>query len=447
MWTKTWNLLDHAFFGPSTRGEGFRPAVMRVLRYPYAILRDLLGGELNLRATGLVYATLLALIPAMALSFAVLGAFGAFRDFEPLLVEFFKPLGPEAAPRISGRLMQFAEGVRSGLVGIVGLVLLLWTLVGTVKRMEDSFNFVWRVPRARGLLRRVTEYVALLVIGPLVVAAVVGFTRLALNSVATHTPAQLAPTPAFTQLMVTLAPYAIVTALFTVTYLVLPNTRVRLVPALVGGLTAGVVWAFAGKLFTALVVYTTRLALVYAGFAFIVALLLWIYFGWLILLAGAQLAFYVQNPNYLRLGHTALRLSHRDQERMALEIMFRIGRAHRDGAAACSIEGLSRELALPGIAVSDVTEKLESDGLVTQTDDGRLFPARDIGGITVLQVINAMRVHGMGRLPHPQPATPAVEELQSQLDAAWHEAAGDRTVRDLVDAGAPLAPAPAEHIA
>ncbi|MEY2855408.1 MAG: hypothetical protein RL030_2540 [Pseudomonadota bacterium] len=432
MWQKIWNLLDHTFFGPHTEVDGLGARTLRLLRYPYAILRDLIGGELNLRATGLVYATLLALIPALALSFAVLAAFGAHRDFEPLVLEFFKPMG-EAAPRITERLMQFAENVRSGLVGIVGLALLLWTLVGTVKRMEDSFNFVWRVPRARSLPRRITEYVALLIIGPLVVAAVIGFSRLALSSVVSHTPAQLTPTPAFTHLMLALAPYAVVTLLFTAIYLILPNTRVRLVPALIGGVAAGVVWAATGKLFTALVIFTSRLTLVYAGFAIVVALLLWTYLGWLILLAGAQLAFYVQNPNYLRLGHDALRLSQHDQEKLALEIMLRVGRAHRDGSTPWDLEGLSRTLALPGIAVSDVADRLEGAGLVTLTDDGRLLPAREISGIALTQVIEATRSTGAGRLPHRLATTPAVERLQSQLDTARDAACADRTLRDLVE--------------
>ena len=79
MWQKFWNLLDHSLFGPHTRGGTPGAALLRFLRYPFAIIRDLVGGELNLRATGLVYATLLALIPAVALSFAVLKAFGAHR--------------------------------------------------------------------------------------------------------------------------------------------------------------------------------------------------------------------------------------------------------------------------------------------------------------------------------------------------------------------------------
>ncbi|MGC4029766.1 MAG: YihY/virulence factor BrkB family protein [Steroidobacteraceae bacterium] len=431
MWQAIWNFLDSGLFGPHSQRDTPLATLLRALRYPYAIVRDLLGGELNLRATGLVYATLLALIPAVALSFAVLKAFGAHRDLEPLILEFFRPIG-EAAPQITHRLMQFADNVRGGIVGIVGLALLLWTLVGTVKKVEDSFNFVWRVQRARSIPRRITEYIALLIIGPLVIAAVIAFTKLAFEGVASHGAGSFALGRLLLHMAIQAAPYVIVTGLFTALYVLLPNTRVRLRPALIGAVTAGFFWAATGKLFTTMVIYTSRLTLVYAGFAIVVAMLLWTYLGWLILLAGAQLAFYVQNPTYLRLGHSLLRLSHSEQERLALDVMLRIGQAHQGGQAPWTIDSLSRALALPGIAIADVVENLEHSGLVTQSEDGRLFPARETRGILLEQIIDSTRSRGTGRVPHAQLSAPGVQQLQQAVERAWREACGGRTLADLV---------------
>ena len=282
-------MLDRALFGPHTLGDDLLARLLRVLRYPYAILRDLLGGELTLRATGLVYATLLALIPLVALSFAVLKAVGAHRELEPFLLEFFRPLG-EAGVQTTHRLMQFAENVSGSLVGIVGFALLLWTLLGTVKRVEDSLNFVWRVQNARSIGRRLVEYAALLIVGPIAVAIVIGFSKLAFDS-ASHAAQDIGFGVHAVKSLIALAPYALVTGLFTAVYLLVPNTRVRFLPALGGALAAGVSWAAIGKAFTALVLSTSRLTLVYAGFAVVVAVFVWTYLGWLILLAGAQLSF------------------------------------------------------------------------------------------------------------------------------------------------------------
>jgi membrane protein len=431
MWQKMWQLLDHALFGPHTVGPEPLKRLLRGLRYPYAILRDLLGGELTLRATGLVYTTLLALIPAIALSFAVLKAFGAHREMRPFLMEFFLPLG-DTAPAIVERLMMFAERVSGGLVGVLGLVFLLWTLVGTVKKVEDSMNFVWRVDRARGILRRIVEFVALVTLGPLVVITVIGLSKLALDRVAGIGLDEFTAGQHMLQTLIRLAPFAIVTGLFTAMFLLMPNTRVRLVPALVGAFAAGIAWTALGKVFTAMVIYTSRLELVYAGFAIVVAVFLWTYLGWLVLLAGAQLAFYLQNPNYLRLGHAVLRLSNDEQERLALDIMARIAMAHRAGDPPWDMERMSRALALPGIAVANMVAKLERDGMVAQADDGKLFPGREISNITLTDVVLCARRQHSGFSAPDHVSAPGVMELQQQMERAWRDACGSRTLADLI---------------
>jgi len=427
MWQKFWNLLDHALFGPHTEGDLPLARLLRVLRYPYAIVRDLIDSELTLRATSLVYITLLALIPLIALAFALLKAFGAQSELQPFLLEFFRPVGA-GGPELVRRLMQFAEGVNVSLVGVFGLALLLWTLVGTVNRVEDSLNYVWRVQRARSIPRRVVEFVTLVTLGPLVVFAVIGFGTAAINSVPDFSLGSQAR-----QVAIVLAPYAIVTGLFTAIYIMMPNTRVRFLPALGGGFTAGIFWVAIGKGFTAMVIHSSRLELVYAGFAAVVGVFVWTYVGWLILLAGAQLAFYLQNPNYLRIGHALLRLSSYEQERLALDIMARVAQGHRTGDPPWTVERLARALALPGIAVGDTAEHLERAGLLAQADDGKLFPGREISGITLAEIITNARSRSSGHQPHPRLSAPGVQKLQGEIEHAWRAVCGTRTLADLIE--------------
>src|ERR1700721_1692107 len=103
MWVRAWNIFDRLFFGPRSSGLGLGWAIVRVLRYPYAVIRDLFGGEINLRAMGLVYTTLLSLIPLLAISFAILAAFGVARDLEPIVHEFFRPMGETGAAELTTR--------------------------------------------------------------------------------------------------------------------------------------------------------------------------------------------------------------------------------------------------------------------------------------------------------------------------------------------------------
>src|SRR5215472_6333689 len=182
MWVRIWAFLDRCFFGAASVRHDALGISLRLLRYPYAVLRDLSRGEINLRAMGLVYTTLLSLIPLLAFSFAILKFFGGQHELRPVVYEFFRPVGDAAADELTSRVMQFANRVSSGVVGSVGLVVLAWTLIGTIKKVEDSFNFVWHVDQPRSFPRRLAEYTSLLSAGPVLLVGFLGLTHAALSS-------------------------------------------------------------------------------------------------------------------------------------------------------------------------------------------------------------------------------------------------------------------------
>ncbi|MDB6041755.1 MAG: hypothetical protein JWM63_306 [Gammaproteobacteria bacterium] len=433
MWARIWAFLDWSFFGPASTREGTLGLSLRVLRYPYAVIRDLSRGDINLRAMGLVYTTLLSIIPLVAFSFAILKIFGAHRDLEPIVYEFFRPVGGAAAGELAGRVIKFAARVSSGVVGTVGFTLLAWTLLGTIKKVEDSFNFLWHVDHPRSFVRRIAEYLSLLVVGPLLLVGFIGLSHAALASGAMQEVARLPLLDRVTAAGIRLAPYAMVTAFFTGLYMFIPNTRVHWRPALIGALVGGVLWAAVGKMFTAFVVYSTRLTIVYAGFAFVVAALLWTYFGWLILLAGAQLSFYIQNPAYLRLGLQELRLSSVELEQLALKLLYFVGRTHVNGDKRWTVSRLATELGLPGIAVAQLSASFERAGLLIVTEADELVPARDIGRIGVCEILEIARNQRSGHVTPKNVTIPPVDRLLAAIDEARRSRCGDLTLRDLVE--------------
>ncbi|RYG86479.1 YihY family inner membrane protein, partial [bacterium] len=350
--------------------------------------------------------------------------------------EFFRPLGRNADD-ITERVLAFADSVSSGLVGVVGFVLLLWTLIGTMRRVEDSLNFVWRVQVPRSFARRVVEHIALLLVAPLLLVSVVGFTTMAVDSVSAFTPTDLPLHARVNAVLLEVAPLAIVTMVFTAMYVVIPNTRVRLVPALVGAACAGVLWALLGRAFTQLVLYSSRLTLVYAGFAVIVALLLWTYLGWLILLAGAQLSFYVQNPSYLRMGLAPLHLSNREKERLALNLMILTARAHLADEPPPSLNVLARASGLPPLALSSVFETLEGAGLLLLGRKEEVRLGRKPESITLAEILAAVRYRRRGhRLLRVAPLA-MVEPLQKELEDAINATLGDRRLTSLLEGPIP----------
>src|SRR5579871_1630689 len=113
---------------------------------------------------GLVYTTLLSLIPLLAFCFAILKVFGAHHDLEPIVYEFLRPVGDPTATQLTERVMQFADRVSSGIVGSLGFALLAWTVMGTINKVEDSFNYLWRVEQPRSFARRIAEYFMLILV-------------------------------------------------------------------------------------------------------------------------------------------------------------------------------------------------------------------------------------------------------------------------------------------
>lgn len=405
--------------------------LLRLLRYPYALFRDLVRGDLTLRAMSLVYTTLLAIVPLLALSFSVLKGLGVHRDLEPVIFEFLRPLG-ERAGELTSRIMEFVENVRGGVLGSIGLAILLYTVISMIQKVEGSFNFVWRVEQPRSLGRRFSEYLSVMVVGPVLVVAAMGLVA----TLASHDLVQaISGMEPFGRILVGLGqlmPYLIVAGVFTFMYAFVPNTHVQLRAALTGGLVAGIVWVAGGALFASFVAQSARTIAIYAGFAIVIVALIWLHLSWLILLAGAQLAFYVQHPEHLRSGRGTVRLTPSLGERLALTIMYLVGRGHLSGEHRWSLNALAEYLDLPSTALAPVVAALERQGLLLATETETFVPGRDLDGISLADVLNAVRTDSEHpRLPKLK-GIAAAESVARVADEALRSSVAGKTVKDLV---------------
>src|ERR1700734_3313835 len=348
------HLEDGLFQKSRSMGPPWGP-VLRLLRYPAALVRDWLSGEINIRAMSLAYTTLLSLVPLLVFSFAILKGIGARGVLRFLVHEFLSPVGG-AATQLTESIMQFVTNMRGELLGSIGLAFLVYTVIATIQKVEGSFNFVWRVGRRRSFGRRFTEYLGVMIIGPILLAVAIGLLGSAEHSPFAQWLHAVAPLAVVLGVLGQIVPYAIVTVVFTVMYWFIPNTHVQFRAALIGGVTAGIIWALVGKVFTAVILYSSQMVAVYSGFAIVLTTLIWVYLSWLILLIGAQLAFYVQFPQYLRYGQNSIALTVSDLEQAALSIMYLIGRDYEGGRSYWSAGRLAVELDVPGIVLAPVLE-------------------------------------------------------------------------------------------
>ncbi len=402
-----------------------------ILRYIYAVLRDVFSGQLTLRAMSLVYTTLLSIVPLLALSFSVLKGLGVHQDLPSRLSGLLAPLGPKGA-EYTEKLIDVVEGVNGKALAGIGLAFFLYTVISMVQKTEESFNYVWYVTKPRSFARRLTEYLSVLLIGPLFIGIAIGMigvlTSNALYDFVVRT-SFLAPVVTTLGSMV---PYMIVCTVFTFLYMFMPNTKVQLTSALVGGIAGGILWATSSVLFAAFVVDSTKNNAIYASFAIPVSALIWLYLNWLILLIGSQLAFYFQNPAYLRIGRRDPRLSNSMRERLALNIMLSVGQEFRNPGGGITVDRLSGELKIPGLTLSPIVSALEDAGLLTVTEKECLQPGREMAGITVDEILKVVRQEGETGSYRGPKWSPEIDALGNKLDDAVESTVADMTLTDLL---------------
>ncbi|MFL2546035.1 MAG: YhjD/YihY/BrkB family envelope integrity protein [Candidatus Rariloculaceae bacterium] len=402
-------------------------------RYLYAMLRELSTGELNMRAMSLVYTTMLAIVPLLALIFSILKGFGYHERMEPLLQAFLEPLGPRG-DELTATIIGFVDNVQESALAGISLALLLYTALSMAQKVENSFNFIWRVNRPRSFSRRFSEYLSVLLVGPLLMTISMGMLATIQNVSIVDRLGQTGQIGSLVVRSTEMIPYVLVIFAFSFLYSFVPNITVRIRTAIVGGLLAGITWAACGELFATFVAGTTRTTLIYSGFAIVIFGMLWLYVSWLILLAGAQFTFFHQNPDYLRLETRTPNASNDTTERLAINIMLLVSKATDD---AWEVSGLASRIDVPRHMLEPVIAALQRANLLAETTDGRLVPIGDIRKIGVVDILTAVRrsptdgqIAGTGRW------NPAVNTAAERVDSALNDAVGSQSLADLVDTDA-----------
>jgi membrane protein len=424
------NLADRSLWNPTIdKSTSIEHRLLRLLRLPYALVRDIASGALNLRAMSLVYTTMLSIVPLLAFSFSVLKGFGVHKKLEPLLFSFFEPLGERGA-EITENVIKFVDNVEGSVLGSVGFLFLLWTVFSMVQKVEDSFNFVWQVARPRGLGRRFSEYISVILIGPVVMVFALGMIASISSTTFVQKLAEIEPFGTTLIVIGQLAPYIMVVLLFSFIYAFVPNTSVKIRAALGGGLIAGVFWAFTGAIFASFVAHSGSRAAIYSGFAIVLVALIWLYLNWLILLLGAQISFYFQRPEYMRHGRQQIEPVGQLREGLALSVMINVAQAFRDHKTHWTVNLLAAKLEVPGTALSPVVDRLLASDMLAITESEQLLPGREISRISIADILCSIRENrDIPTLRWEQ----KVGDLTSRVDEAISGVVGATMLADILD--------------
>ncbi|HSE83587.1 MAG TPA: YihY/virulence factor BrkB family protein, partial [Thermodesulfobacteriota bacterium] len=412
-----------------------RAFLIKTLRLIYAFVREFSERELPLRATSLVYTTLLSLVPLLAFSFSVLKGFGVHNQIEPFLSQFLAPLGAEA-DKITRNIIDFVENVDVRVLGSLGLATLIYTVISLVQKMEEALNHIWKIEKPRSFTRRFSDYLTIILIGPVLLFTAVGLTASVMSNAIVQKLISIEPLGTVIYLLGKLVPYVFVTVAFTFIYMLMPNTKVRFGSALLGGLIAGVIWQTAGWGFALFITSSARYPAIYSSFAVIILFMIWLYVNWLILLIGAEISFCHQNLKFLTLKKEVFNLSNRLKEKLSFLIMYLIGHNYYYNKERWTLDSLVDYLGLPHEPIQNTLRQLEGGGLILETGDNppAFIPAKDIETIKLKEILDTARrnkddPHSIERRFF---SIPEVDPVIKRIDESIEHILGEETVKDLI---------------
>lgn len=408
---------------------------LKALRLIYVILKGFSEEQLILRAMSLVYTTLLSFVPLLAVSFSVLKAFGVHTRFMIFLYYFLEPLG-DSGIDLSMKIIGFVENVKIGVLGSIGLSALMYTVISTVQKIEGALNYIWNIKGTRGFSQRFSNYMSVLLVGPVLIFSAFGITTTLMSSTIMKNFMAIQLLGPVVYVLSRLAPYMLITAAFTMIYVFLPNTKVRFRSALAGGFAAAVLWQTIGWIFTSFIASSAQYSAIYSGFATLILFLIWLYWNFLTLLIGARVSFYVQHPQLLDAGSEIMRLSDRLKERLAIAVMFLVGRSFQNDKPHWKFVALTQKLGVPQEFISEVLSILENRGLVVSTlsEPPAYLPAKDLETITLNEIISAVRLSGEDSHSSSKSiaSIPEVDGVMKHIEQAITLSLDKQTLKDLV---------------
>ncbi len=407
------------------------------VRIGQILVRDFQNGEITLRAMGLVYTTLLSLVPLLALAFSMLKAFGVDNALRPVLHRFLAPLGAQADDIIN-KIVGFVENVQVGVLGAIGVVLLMYSVVSLIQKVEAGCNYIWQVRKLRSLGRRFTEYLSILIVGPLVVLAASSMTASLTSNTVVEYLSTIEPFGTSLYIAGRLVPYVLYSIGFTLLYAFMPNTKVNWLPALGGGIFAGVLWQTASLGFAVFASNSSNYNAIYSSFAIIILLLVWLYVSWQIMLLGCRVAFLLQHPEQLTRKPYPPQLGSDDRERIALLMMGLIGYNFMHANPPWQIARLARYLRVAPDHIYSIVDQLVDANMLIESGDTTitLLPRQDIECLKVDSILAAVRSGDASASP-----TPRDDRLHDEVDGwisrnleARAQVFGQLSLRDLVRA-------------
>ncbi len=384
---------------------------LATFRTIYGIYRNFTSHQGPMRAAALTYTTVLSLVPFLAIAFSVLKGLGAQNSLEPMI----QNIAGDSREMVS-RIIAYVNNTNMKSLGAIGLIMLIVTVISLMESIEVAFNAVWGVRETRSLQRRFSDYLSVVVVGPILLVAATSMT----SSLQSQWLLQWLIVNTYLGdailLLFRFLPYLSVWVAMTFLYMFIPNIRVRFVSAVTGGVVAGTAWQLAQWGYFHFQVGVANYNAIYGTLAAVPVFLVWVYTSWLIVLMGLEIVAAHQHHGVGGTPFVPLQLSAAGREVLSVALLLHITGNFVKGSPPPVSDELAVQLGVPLLPVQAVLEELASCGYVVPVagTGGGWLPARDPGEIQVNDILDAVRGTAF-----PGALSPAVQRAAQVVAQRW----------------------------
>ncbi|MGB8336160.1 MAG: YihY/virulence factor BrkB family protein [Desulfobacterales bacterium] len=393
---------------------------IRQLRIVVLTVRKALEDKASLRASALTFYSVLSVGPLIALVLGIAKGFGLQKRLETEILTQI-PAQEEVLKQILGYAKTLLENTQGGVVAGVGVVVLLWSAVKVFYHLEHAFNEIWQVKDSRSWKKTISNYLAFLFLTPLfllIYSSIPAFVTRQLD-VYSSKLSLIAKVSPFVIDLLQLSPYLLVWALFSLVYVVIPNTRVIPRAGIISGVLAGTVYLLVQWGLVEFQVGVTKYNPVYGSLVALPLLLIWINIGWIILLIGAEYAYAHQNVDLHEFEPDFVNISPHYKKVLTLQILHRLVLQFSNGDPPLNTSQISQQLEIPVRLTQQIMGELKAAGLVSlmsvnEDREPAYQPSSDIHRWTIKFVTDALEKRGVNQLPVAQ--TDTLKAIESALD-------------------------------
>ena len=384
---------------------------VKYLRIILLASRGFMRDNCQKTASVLTYFSLLNVVPVVAVAFAMAKGFGLEKLIEKQILEMAAKANwqPDITTQIISFSHKLLEQAKGGLIAGVGIVLLLWTVISIMGKIEESLNEIWEIKKSRTLIRKFSDYLAMMVLGPVLLIISSSATILVASQVKVIVN-KIAVLGVFSKvifLLLNLLPYASIWVLFTMLYLIMPNTKIPIRSAILGGVAAGTIAQIVQWIYIKFQIGVASYGAIYGSFAALPLFLGMLQMSWMIVLLGAEIAY--ANEHYETFGFHPdySRMSVSSKKILMLRIFHLLTKKFSLGEKPLSAHQIAHALAIPVRLVQRFLHELSDVGLVVETVKGiqgevAFQPARTIENITVKFALDEYEKYGTTKIPDYQ---------------------------------------------